>query len=176
MNATRRLRENMVSLFVLQGVNYLLPLITLPYLVRVLGPEGFGLVAFAQAFLQYFVVLTDYGFNLTATREIAVNRDDAREVSKIFSTVMLIKLGLMLLSLIVVSAVVFTVPRFHEDWPVYFVTFPLVVGQTLFPVWFFQGMERMKYITGVNVFSRVVAVVCIFAVVRDQSDFLLAAG
>ena len=176
MTATRRLRENIISLFTLQGVNYLLPLIILPYLVRVLGPGQFGLIAFAQALLQYFVVLTDYGFNLTATRDIAVHRDDAREVSEIFSTVIIIKFGLMLMSLIAVTILVFAVPKFREQWPVYFVTFPLVVGQALFPVWFFQGMERMRYITGLNLSGRLLATICVFVFVRDQSDVLLAAG
>ena len=65
------LRKNILSLFVLQGANYILPLVTIPYLVRVLGPANFGRIAFAQAFIQYFVMLTDYGFNLSATRDIA---------------------------------------------------------------------------------------------------------
>lgn len=172
----RQLAENMGALFLLQGANYVLPLITLPYLVRVLGPENFGLVAFAQALTQYFVVLTDYGFNLTATREIALNRDDPQRISEIFCSVMLIKLGLLLASFLLLISLVFVVPRFRDDWPVYLVTFLLVVGQVMFPLWFFQGMQRVKYITALNITGRLFVVFAVFALVRERSDYVLAAG
>jgi len=161
---------------VLQGANYVLPLITLPYLVRVLGPGKFGLLAFAQAFTQYFVILTDYGFNLTATRQIAIHRDDTKKVSEIFSVVMIIKFALMVVSFLLMAAIVLAVPMFHADWRVYFLTFLMVLGNVLFPVWFFQGMERMKYITVLNISAKFIAVVAIFVFVQKQSDYLIAAG
>ncbi|MBI2843610.1 MAG: oligosaccharide flippase family protein [Armatimonadetes bacterium] len=168
--------ENVASLVVLQGANYLLPVIVLPYLVRVLGAEKFGLLAFAQALTQYFVVLTDYGFNFTATRQIAVSQNNPQRLSEIFCSVLAIKLVLMLFGFLSMAALVFAVPKFYANWPIYFVTYLAVLGYVLFPVWFFQGMERMKYITGVNVAARAIATVAIFVLVRSQADFLLAAG
>lgn len=176
MSGRRTLIENVASLSVLQAANYLLPLITLPYLIRVLGPETFGLIVFAQAFIQYFMMLVDYGFNLTATRQIAIHRENLEKVSEIFSVVMFVKFCLLLASFFLMSAIVFAVPMFREDWQVYFVTFIAVVGIMLFPIWFFQGMEKMKHITVLNVVSRTVATIAVFAFVRDQSDYLLAAG
>jgi PST family polysaccharide transporter len=168
----RRLIGNFFSLSVLQAVNYVLPLVTLPYLIRVLGAEKFGLVIFAQAFLQYFVIFTDYGFNLSATREISLHREDSDKVAGIYSAVMTIKILLMVLAFAVLTVLVLSFPKFRGAWPVYMMTSGMLVGHVLFPVWFFQGLERMKFITVINFLARLVFTVSIFLVIRRPSDYL----
>ncbi|MCG8432362.1 MAG: flippase [Candidatus Omnitrophica bacterium] len=169
----RILMGNFLSLSVLEVANYVLPLLTLPYLVRVLGPEKFGLIAFALAFVHYFVIFTDYGFNLSATREIAIHRKDARRVSGIFNAVLFVKVTLTAVSFLVLAAVILLVGRFNSEAIVYLFSFGVVIGNALFPVWFFQGIERMKYITVLNVVGKIIFTVAIFIFVRAESDYRL---
>lgn len=167
--------KNFTSLSLLQLANYIFPVITLPYLVRVLGPEKYGLINFAAAFSAYFVIITDYGFNLSATQEISVNRNDEEKVSEIFSSVLTIKIILFFLSSGIFFLIVNMFELFSNDAGLYSIMFIGVVGIVLFPLWVYQGVEQMKYILIINVAIRSVTVVSIFLLVKVENDYLLLA-
>jgi len=169
----KRLKNNFIYLFFLQGANYFLPLLTFPYLVKVLGVESFGVLALATALVAYFGVVTDYGFNLTATKEISLYREDKNRVEEIFSAVMSIKLVLLLLSFSVLYVLTLLFDSLYEYQEVYLLTFGNIVGQVLFPIWFFQGMEQMKYITYLNLISKSIFTLAIFIFVGQAEDLYL---
>ncbi|MCW8823618.1 MAG: oligosaccharide flippase family protein, partial [Ignavibacteriaceae bacterium] len=172
----KTLVKNFTSLSVLQLTNYLFPLITLPYLVRVLGPEKYGLVNFAMAFAAYFTIITDYGFNLAATQQISIYRNDFKRISEIFSSVFTLKMFLFVLSTLIFFTIVLTVPLFKEYLILFEVTFLGVLGTALFPLWFYQGIERMNYILIITVSVRVITTILIFIIIQSENDFVKFAG
>lgn len=169
----KKLLSNFLSLSFLQVTNLILPLITLPYLVKILGVEKYGLVMFAQAFIQYFVLFTDYGFNLSGTKEVARNSDSIKKLSSIFIHIQLIKIGLAIISFLLLLFIVMIIPRFLVDWDLYLITFGFVLGNVIFPIWFFLGIEEMKYITVLNFIAKIFITIGIFTMIKGPQDYLL---
>ena len=173
MSTQKKLMGNFFSLSSMQVLNYIFPLITLPYLVRVLGPYHYGLVMFAQAIIQYFVLLTNYGFDLSATSQIALKKSDPSAVSKITSEVFATKSTLMGLSFLILILLVHMVPSIGLNWLLYVASSSYIIANVVFPNWLFQGLEDMKFITLANVVSKALSTVFIFTVIHHPQDYIL---
>jgi O-antigen/teichoic acid export membrane protein len=164
--------KNYGALVVLQGLNYLLPLLIIPFLERQLGLEKFGLIMLAQYLMVFCVVSTDFGFNLTATREIALLKEQKGDYSIIYFKVFWARMLLLVFVFLILMIVVFSFERFSQNWAVYLLSYGVVIGQAIFPVWFFQGIERMRLITIINVIAKVIFTVLLFIFVTKPDDFL----
>ena len=140
----RRLLADIAALSVVQGLNYALPLITIPYLVRVLQPGRFGVVSFAQGVVLFFAFLTDFGFDYTASRAIAASRRDSAFISRIYWSTLFSKLILLCASGAALCLVVAYTPPLQQESRLFAATFLYVVGTALFPMWLFQGLEKLK--------------------------------
>lgn len=169
-----RLRHNIAALGAMQIANYLIPMLTLPYLTRTLGVESYGKVAFVQVVMAYFILLTDYGFSWSATQKIAAHRGDRELTAKIFSATWAAQWLLAMLASVFLSIAVFTIPLLRIDANLYVMGMLLVVGNVLFPLWLFQGLERMREVAIIQVVSRVAVLPLVFILVRDSTDTLFA--
>lgn len=164
---------NFTSLSILQICNYIFPFITLPYLVRVLGPERFGFVNFIIAFTGYFGIITDYGFNLSGTQSISVNRADKTQLNKTFSSILIIKLMLFLVCSLLFIICLICINRFSADWFAYSAGFLSVLGNVLFPVWLFMGLEKMKYVSIINIIVKLVFTISVFVFIMNPGHSVL---
>lgn len=165
--------SNFSYLFLLQIAGYVFPLLTLPYLARVIGVDNFGRIAFASAIMVWIQTVADWGFNYTATRDVAKNRENKEKVSEIFSNVLWARCVLVLLSFMVLLILLCIVPQFRDNSEVILVTFLMIPGHVLFPDWFFQAVERMKYITILNILSKLFFTIAVFLFIKDEEDYIL---
>lgn len=164
--------KSFLSLGLIQATNYILPLITIPYIIRIVGTDKFGVISLVQALMNYMIIFSEYGFNLSATRDIAMHREDKNKISEIFSSVLLIKLVLFIITSIILTAIVLIIPKFNEESTIFYLGLGLVLGQVLMPIWFFQGMEEMKYLTILNVIAKVFFTILIFLLIKTPSDYI----
>ncbi|MBI6119535.1 oligosaccharide flippase family protein [Salegentibacter maritimus] len=167
----RTLIENFFSLSALQVVGLILPLITLPYVLRVVGFSNYGIIVLAASLIAYFQSVTDFSFKITATRDVAIFKHNQKKLNLIYSKVITIKAIFLLLSYLLITVIVLVYPPFREEMLVFFLSMPLLLGYALFPEWFFQGIEKMKYITFLNIGIKVFFTVCVFIFLKQKEDY-----
>jgi len=168
--------KNFLSLSGIEILNKLLPFLIVPYLIRVLGIEKFGLLMFAIAMVQYFKAIADYGFDLYSTREIALNIQKKEQIELIFFTTIFIKLFLSIILFILFALIIESFEIFNNNEIIFYILYGIVFGYALLPTWFFQGMEQMKYITYAVVTARLFYIILLINFVKSPGDYLIAAS
>lgn len=162
---------NFGYLSLIQIAGYAFPLITMPYLARVIGTEGFGRIAFANAVLVWLQTVADWGFTFTATRDVAQNRDNKEKVSEIFSNVLWARCFLSFIAGLFLLLAIAFVPVFRENAFILLISYLLIPGHIMFPDWFFQAIEKMKYTTILGLIFRLFFTIMVFVVIKEQGDY-----
>ncbi len=164
---------NFSSLGIIQVAGFLLSLVVIPYVIRIIGADGFGIIAVAQVLMFYMSVTADYGFNRTAIRDVALYKNDPERISGIFFTVLASKLFITVLLFLLLLVLVAIIPLFRLHYEVYLLAFSFVIGQSLLVNWFFQGLEKMQYMAVASFFSRLVFVAMVLLFLKDKNDISL---
>lgn len=169
----KTLVQNFSSLSILQIFSMIFPLISYTYLIRILKSDTYGLIVFAQTVVQYFIILINYGFNISATQSIALNKNNKDKLSEIVSAVFSIKFIIMFFSFLIMFVLINSVPMFEKEAGLFLFSMALCIQEAIFPVWYFLGTEKMKYITIINIISRIIFTGLIFILVTQKSDYIL---
>ena len=168
--------KNTLYLFLLQGVDKVFPLFVVPYLMITLGAENYGYVGFAFAVIQYLSMLVDFGFNLSATKRIAIAREQGNhELNRIFSATFYAKCLLLFVGTILVVIFSITIPSFQQYSRTILYTYPLVVGTTLTMSWLYQGMGEIRTVAIVTSLCRMLVLPLTFIFIRKTVDYNMAA-
>jgi polysaccharide transporter, PST family len=168
--ARRPLARNILILYVVRTVSQLLPLATIPYLARILGPAEWGMVAVAQAFSMYGIITIQYGFDMAATREVARHRDDPARLGDLMGAILTCQL---LLSALVVGAAClafFAMPTFAEDPRLLGAALVLAIVQGIGLGWYFTGTEQIPLMAGIELPTKLISLVAIFLLVDGSGD------
>ena len=173
MQKIRSVKFNFLMNLILTGSNFLFPLITFPYVSRVLGPEGTGKVAFATSFITYFTMFASFGVATYGVRAIAQSRDDKTQLAKTTQEILCINLVMMLIAYILFAISLFISDRLWQEKELIVITSSLIFFTILGVEWFYKGIEQYQYITIRTIIFRCIALIVTFIFVHTESDYVI---
>ncbi|WP_231427181.1 flippase [Pedobacter sp. Leaf250] len=164
------LKKNIAFNTLLSISQILFPLVTFPYASRILGPEGMGAINFADNIITYFLIFSALGIPLYGVREIAKVKHDQIALGRVFSELILIHLLTSILSVVILLIITFSSDRLMENIELYKIGMTILLGNVFIAEWFFQGIEKFKYIAIRTVSIRLFTIVLLFTLIHAVSD------
>ncbi len=164
------LLQNVIALYGVQVGRKLIPLVTIPYLARVLGIAGWGQIVFVTAISEFLMIGIEFGFNLSATREIARNRNSPSACGEVMSGVLGAQALLALAGIVLALISARWIPLVRDNQPLLLGGLVYGVSQGFAPLWFFQGLERMRLSSALEVSGKLAALCGMFVFVHSPAD------
>lgn len=165
-----KLVHDALALYGVQLCRKALPLIVIPYLTAVLHPAGWGLVAFMQSLAEFLVLAIEFGFSFSGTREIARNQDNPHKCGEVMTGVLSAQAVLAFACTICAAIVASMIPILRAHPLLVAAGLCYAVFQGFAPLWFFQGLERMKLCAGLEISGKVAGCICIFIFIHSPDD------
>lgn len=173
MSKRNTLVKNIFSLSGIQVINYIIPVLIVPYIVRIIGPSSYGLINFAQGITAYFIIIVNYSYDLSATREVSLNRNNKDKLSEIFSSVLFSKIILFLVTSLIYFPLICLIPRLKTHFILFLFSYLIIVGNILLPIWLFQGLEKLSRLSIFYFLVKLLYALLILTLIRDAKDYIL---
>ncbi len=170
---TREVKD-IFYLMVLQGVTFLAPIVVFPYLMITLGAEKFGYISFSLSVCQYLTLIVEYGFNLSATKQVAIAQNNHSELNRIFSSTLYARLILLAITTFILLVISF-IPQFAEYRSAMFVMYLIVISGAFSFVWLFQGLGNIRTVAIINAVTKISILPLTFVFVKSPDDYIIAA-
>lgn len=166
--------KNGIWLTVLQIVNTIIPVITIPYITRILGTSEYGVFSIALNWILYFQVLVEFGFGLSGARKVALlKEEDNNKLNQVYNNIISSRILLFIVSFILLNIIALISGFNFRIYISMLILFLMILGTTFQLTWLFQGKQDMKFITIINVISRAISVTLIFIFVKSSSNLYL---
>jgi len=169
-NPIRLIAKNFTLLSLLKVILTFMPFIYLPHIINTLGIGFYGKVILALSLASYFLSFTDFGFNLSATRDIAIHKNSKNQVNLIINKVLIVKTFLLLTAVLVYILIITTLPPFSSNKTIYFLILLTLIGNSYFPNWFFLGIENVTIPFVINLVTKSLFTLSIFIFIRTEDD------
>ena len=166
------LLKNFSYLSILEVVKLLFPLITIPFLINKLGAFNYGTVAFVQSIMAYATIIINLGLDLSSVKDISCNRENKAKLDEIVSSVLIIKFTLFSVICISVFLLTYLIPFFISNKLLIMFSLSYCLMEIVFPVWYYQGTEKMKYITWVRLIAVIIYSLLVLCFIKYQDDYL----
>lgn len=165
------LKKNFFYSSILTTANYIFPLLTFPYVSRVLGVNNIGVCNFIDGIINYFVLFSMMGISILGIREVATNKNNPEKLQKTFSSLLTINSITTIIGLVILAIATVSIPRLAENIELMiFGGFKLLFNLFLIE-WFYKGLEDFRYITVRTIFVKCLYVIAVFAFVRESTDY-----
>ena len=155
-----------------QGINLISPFLVMPFLIYICGQENYGKIGVGFALALILNSIVDYGSYINGVKDISVNRDNIDILEVKFKSIYLSKLILLVIVVFLSTIMIFFVPFFSNDKNIFLLSLFIVVGQFLNPAWFFQGIENFKWISAINIISKLIYIILVLIFVKEKNDFV----
>lgn len=165
--------SNLFFVGLVQIFSLIAPLITYPYLVRVLGSNLYGMVISAQVLVSYATMIIDFGSNSVCAKDISINRYNNIKISEIVSSVLVTRSFLWMMCFFIYLLIIYMIPMYRPHILLFVLSYLMTVNELLFPQFFFQGLERMKIVSLLNVLIKFLFIILVFLFVKEKNDYLL---
>lgn len=170
------LKRNFIMNTILTVSTFLFPMITFPYISRVLLPEGNGQVAFATAMVSYFSMAASLGIPTYGIRACAQIRDDRKELTRTVHEIFIINAIMTILVYIVFLIAIHTIKRFQTDQPLFLVCGSMIFFNLIGMEWLYKALEQYQYITIRSILFKLVSVILMFLLVHSREDYVIYGG
>ncbi|MBU7569317.1 MAG: oligosaccharide flippase family protein [Flavobacterium sp.] len=157
-----------------QAINLASPLLITPYIIYICGLEKLGIIAIGQSLAYILNVIIDYSSNIIGVKEISINRDNIAKLQHIFLAVYISRIFLSTIVIGIVIFLVLAVPYCGKNALMVFLSTSIIIGQAINPTWFLQGIENFKWISIINILSKVIYILGIFIFLKTEDDYIYA--
>lgn len=168
----RSVKFNFIMNVILTASTFIFPLITFPYISRILLPAGVGKVNFATSLVSYFSMIAMLGVPTYGIRACAQVRDDREELSRTVHEIFFINLIMGVLVSIVYFAALATVPRLRADYALFAVMSTTILFNVIGMEWLYKGLEQYSYITVRSIVFKVIGLILMFLFVKSEKDYV----